>query len=348
MSAWKRSTPVRIFAIACAFATVSSASITARAEPSEKAAAEALFARGRELVDHGDLEAACPKLEASLKLDPAIGTRLHLADCYDRLGRTASAWATFLEVASLARIEGQTAREEIAVARARALEPRLTRVEVRVPEERRVPELAVQVGGVLVPQPSWGLALPFDPGPQPLRVSAPGYMPYESTFAMPGEGEVQIIEVPALWPAPPEPAPPSAPPRKGPKAPAPRSDTETGTKQRIWGIIIGGFGLAGISAGAVLGTQAILKNDASIPHCRPDDPTLCSPRGVELREEAFTYATGSTVSLVVGGGLVAAGLAVFFTAPWPAEPEARPEPQRVAVTPLVGPQVGGLSFGGSW
>ncbi len=321
----------------------------AQAQDSEKAAAEALFARGRELVDRGDLEAACPKLEASLKLDPAIGTRLHLADCYDRLGKTASAWATFLEVASLARIEGQAAREEIAVARAKALEPRLSRFEVRVPEENRLPELIVQIGAVLVPQPSWGLALPFDPGQHTLRVAAPGYNTYETVIDTPAEGQSAVVEVPALWPAPPEaPAPSAAIDSPKRAAPTPgEPDPNVGTTQRIWGIVIGGLGLAGVSAGAVLGAQAALKNDASMPHCRPDDPTLCSPKGVELRDEAFTYATGSTVALVVGGGVVAAGLAVFFTAPWPPEPESQKVGVRGAA-PFVGPDAAGFSLGGRW
>jgi hypothetical protein len=319
------------------------------AQPSEKPAAEALFVRGRQLVDRGDFDAACPKLEASLKLDPAIGTRLHLADCYDRQGRTASAWATFMEVASLARIEGQTAREEIAVARAKALELRLSRFEVRVPEANRVSELTVQIDDVLVPQPSWGLALPFDPGQHTLRVTAPGFNAYETVIDTPAEGQTTVIEVPALWPAPPEaPAPSTAAAGSKQSVPAPvEADPDAGTTQRIWGIVIGGLGLAGVSAGAVLGTQAILKNDASMPHCRPDDPNLCSPRGVELREEAFTYATGSTVALVVGGGVIAAGLAVFFTAPWPPEPEAQKVGVR-GIAPFVGPDAGGFSLGGRW
>ncbi|NUO48788.1 MAG: hypothetical protein HOV80_08025 [Polyangiaceae bacterium] len=339
---------LRVLSMAGCMSATYLAAHGAWAQTEEKAAAEALFVRGRELADRGDYEAACPKLEASLKLDPAIGTRLHLADCYDRQGRTASAWATFMEVASLARIEGQTAREEIAVARARALELRLSRFEVRVPEANRLPELTVQIDDVLVPQPSWGLALPFDPGKHSLRVTAPGYKAYETVIDTPAEGQSSVVDVPALWPEPPEAPSPSAAGRaKRDSQPAQGEDADAGTTQRIWGIVIGGLGLASVSAGAVLGTQAVLKNDASMAHCKPDDPTLCSPRGVELRDEAFTYATGSTVSLIVGGGVVAAGLAVFFTAPWPPEAEAQKVGVR-AVVPFVGPDAAGFSLGGRW
>ena len=66
---------------------------------SDKAASVALFNEGRRLVGLGKLAEACPKFEASFSLVPGIGTQLNLADCYQQLGRTASAWATFRDAA---------------------------------------------------------------------------------------------------------------------------------------------------------------------------------------------------------------------------------------------------------
>ena len=63
---------------------------TAYAEDSV-AVAEHLFQEARVLVERGDYAAACPKLEASQKLEPAVGTQFNLADCYEHVGRTASA-----------------------------------------------------------------------------------------------------------------------------------------------------------------------------------------------------------------------------------------------------------------
>src|SRR5262245_32588034 len=70
---------------------------------SDSAGARALFAEGRALMDKDRYEEACPKFEESLRLDPGMGTQFNLAHCWEKLGRTASAWALFLDVAAAAR-----------------------------------------------------------------------------------------------------------------------------------------------------------------------------------------------------------------------------------------------------
>src|SRR5688572_17830814 len=63
---------------------------------SDSATARALFAEGRKLMGEKKYEDACPKFEESLRLDHGMGTQFNLAFCWEQLGRTASAWATFL------------------------------------------------------------------------------------------------------------------------------------------------------------------------------------------------------------------------------------------------------------
>ena len=84
------------------------------------------------------------------------------------------------------------------------------------------------------------------------------------------------------------------------------------------------------------------KNDASMVRCRGDDASLCNPRGVELRDRAFAYATGSTVALVAGGTLVAAGVIMFFAAP---ETERN---RPLGLRPVVGTEVAAVELGGAW
>src|SRR5690348_15501816 len=90
-------------------AVVLSFSHVARAE-GDKATAEALFSEGRRLMASGDYAAACEKFAASQKHDPGLGTSLNLADCYEKSGRTASAWAEFRDAASAAHRVGSKDR----------------------------------------------------------------------------------------------------------------------------------------------------------------------------------------------------------------------------------------------
>src|SRR6185436_4269196 len=86
--------------------------LPAAAQSSNDAAARALFAEGRKLSSEGKWQEACPKFEESLRLVPGAGTRFNLADCWEHIGRTASAWSGFLDVAAEAKAAGQADREK--------------------------------------------------------------------------------------------------------------------------------------------------------------------------------------------------------------------------------------------
>ena len=75
------------------FASFISFSGAVVAQERDPAAAQALFDQGRDLMRQNKHAEACPKLAESNRLDPAIGTLFHLADCYEQSGRVASAWA---------------------------------------------------------------------------------------------------------------------------------------------------------------------------------------------------------------------------------------------------------------
>src|SRR5215471_10148564 len=85
---WRYAAAALAIAGACLMSTPRAA---AQVSTEDRVAAESLFTDARRLMQAGDYEHACPKLEASRRLEPALGTTLNLADCYDKLGRTASA-----------------------------------------------------------------------------------------------------------------------------------------------------------------------------------------------------------------------------------------------------------------
>src|ERR1700688_204100 len=78
------------------------------------ATVEALFNEGRRLATEGKLAEACPKFLSSYKLEHRTRTLLNLADCYEKNGQLASAWARFVEVATLAERAGQSDRADYA------------------------------------------------------------------------------------------------------------------------------------------------------------------------------------------------------------------------------------------
>jgi len=228
---------------ALAAALVWSAASPAYAD--DTATAQALHDEAKALIAKGSWAPACPKLEESYRLSPAIGTRYKLADCYEHTGRTASAWAHFLGVASTAKAAGQADREKEARARAAALEPKLSRLAIVVPEASRAAGLEIKRDGQVVGAPQWGEALPIDPGAHEVTASAPGKRVYRAQIDV-GEAATTKVIVPALEAdgartaeLPPAPSPSTtatiAPP---PPPPPPESGLSRSTVG--WGFVAGG------------------------------------------------------------------------------------------------------------
>jgi hypothetical protein len=172
----------------------------ARGEPgaTEKATAEALFQQGTDLMGEKQYAAACEKFAGSHQLDPALGTLLRLADCNDRIGKSASAWAMFKEASSVAHTRNEPERWRMADERGGELEKRLSKLEIKL-ESKNVPAgFELKLNGVSIPRATWDAALPVDPGKQKLEASAPGRITWMGTVEVPEGPAMRSIEVPAL------------------------------------------------------------------------------------------------------------------------------------------------------
>jgi hypothetical protein len=131
----------------------------------DAAAGEALFQEGRKLMTENRFAEACERFAVSRRLNPGVGTSLNLADCLEKLGRTASAYGMFNETAIEAqRMSDKIGRDVEARARAHALEPRLSKLSVVVPPAHRAAGMEVRRDGQALGQDLWGLAIPVDPG----------------------------------------------------------------------------------------------------------------------------------------------------------------------------------------
>ncbi|RYE93495.1 MAG: hypothetical protein EOO75_04245, partial [Myxococcales bacterium] len=243
----------------------------ARAQTDPSATAEALFVAGKQMLEAGKYADACPKLAESHRLDPATGTLFALAFCYEKAGQTASAWASYRDVAGRARRESNPEREQAARDRVAALEKELSSLTITVPAEMASIEgLVVKRDGVSLLQGAWNTPMPTDPGPHTVEATAPSRQRWSTTVRLLPGGRSETVRVPALAPVA---APVVAPVAVAP-APVSVPSERPSSTLRTAGYITGAVGLVGLGLGAGFGLRALGKNDDSKADCRGN---VCGP-----------------------------------------------------------------------
>jgi hypothetical protein len=273
----------------------------------EKATAQALFEGALQLMGAKHYAEACPKLEESERLDPALGTRFRLSECEEAVGRLASAWAGFLEVADLAHGSGQKDRENVARTRAAAIEPKLSRVKVQVTSPD-TPGLEVAHDHDIVGRGQWGTPVPIDPGTYTITATAPGKRPWRGSVTIADDGSTASVTVPTLDDAPL--APTSAAVMLTTTA-SPATNTHV-SGAKIAGFTLVGIGAAGIAAGVVMGLVAKGNYNDTGAHCTA---TACDATGEATESSARSLATAATAVFIAGAAAGAAGAIIVLVAP---------------------------------
>ena len=270
-----------------------------RADP---AAAEALFREGRELLERGEVVAACEKLAASSALEPSAGTLLNLATCRLKQGKIATAWAHFVSAERLAQNQNRPEQAREAERRALELEPKLATLTLLVPSPP--PGLEVRRAGQVVQAGSFGTRVPVDPGQIVIEASAPGYEPFRTELAIGAIADRRVVEIRMLAHSPIA-APVGA-------AGMPAGDALSQKRARgagSWPWVIGGVGGAALLTGGVFGLLALNSNATAKSQC--DDGTRsCSGAALQIAERRDREALVSTLG--VGVGLVGIGVAAFW------------------------------------
>ena len=164
-----RTVPTRL-ALTTAVATVLMCGL-ARAERPDPAAAETFFRLGRASSDAGDYPRACVQFAESLRLDPAPGTLLNLADCEEHMGRVASARESFLRLGTV--VPASDERSGIARERAAALAPRVPWITVALTPDTP-PDARIFRDDVEIDRPHLAAPWAVDPGWHSVLVVAPG------------------------------------------------------------------------------------------------------------------------------------------------------------------------------
>ena len=283
----------------------------AQEKSADAAAAEALFSEGLRLKKAGDYAKALERFRRSDVLGSALGTKLNIADCLDKLGKTASAWHVFREVADLAGARGLAEPEKIANERAAALAPQLSKLVIEVPLESRHAKLVVRRDGQTVAALVWGTALPVDPGAHEISASAPGYLPWSTRVQIGSAQPTRTIVGPARQPAPSKPGGDKTPP----PPPPPPPPTTSWPPMRVAGVTVGAVGVAALGVGIGLGLHALsIRDDSNDQRYCDEETGFCDETGIDMRLEARDFGNASTALFIIGGAAISAGLVLSLVA----------------------------------
>jgi hypothetical protein len=325
----------------------------AQTAPQQSAAAQTAFDEAMKLMSQGRTAEACPKFAAAQRLDSGMATQFRLAECYEKTGQLASAWANYVEVADAAKGAKSKDREAFARKRAAALEPRLSRLSILVPPAlSALHGLEIKRDGSVVDKALWGTSIPVDPGEHVVVATAPGKKPWQGKSVateQPARLEVTIPPLRDLTPLLPL-LPPAATPAPPPAEPAPK-----GGRSAVPAILLGSLAAASAGAGVALLVVAgnkrtdaltldktILKNGGSCLGANMD------PRCEDLTNRARAVDTlqAIAISAFIGAGALATGALTYLL--WPAPGAKRASSTALHAAPIVGAGRGGLVLSGTF
>lgn len=300
---------------------------TAPAWADSRAEAIVLFEQGQAEMKAGRYDVACQVFSQSLALYPDSGTKGSLARCFEKVGKLASAWLLWRELAATAPSSPLRAD---ASKQAERLEPEVPKYILRV--ELPVPGMVVTVNGLR--SGVSGVPVPVDVGQVVVVANAPGYSEWKASVAA-EVGKTVPIDVPRLTFASPveevAPLPPPMPPLRDP-----------GSGRRIVGLAITGLGVANLVGGTVFGLSARSKYADAKDVCG-GTIAACDPNRVsesqDLVDIARRNANVSSILFAVGGAATIAGAVIWLTAPSASEGQ-------LSLGGMVAPGVGGAVLSG--
>jgi hypothetical protein len=254
--------------------------------------AETKFREAMERMKARAFDEACSLFEESERLAPAMTTEFRLAECYEQIGKLASAHRLYGEAAAAAERESMPERRDFARARVEAVAPRLLRLAIEPSAAAAtIAGLAIERDGKPLPAAEWGVAVPVDPGDHQVRATAPGRRAWSTVLRLEGTGREERVSVPDLVAA----------------APAVAEEDDGGGigPIAVAGLVVGGIGLAAMGAGVGMGFAAKSKYDDSLAECA--DGAHCTAAGLDQQDEALALGTAGTAVFVIGAVAFAAG-----------------------------------------
>jgi hypothetical protein len=249
----------------------------------------------------GNTAEACVAFEESARLDRQMGTVYNLAGCDAALGKIASAWAAYREVAQR---DTNAARRKSAGDLAAKLEPRVAKFVFTAAE--RPDGFVVTMNGQDITS-LIAVQTPIDLGVYEIIERAPGFQPRSVPLSVTTEGTVVTAALPALeratTPTNAQPLPPPVETVRTPAEPS-RGSNRTGivTAAASGGVLAGGLVLGLLARDKWREAQATCGGDA---RCGDDMKTA---QANELLGQARTRGWWSTGLVAIGAAGVGAGI----------------------------------------
>ena len=313
-------------------------------EATEATEATRLFSEAKELYAAASYAEACPKFEQSLAKKPGVGTEFNLADCWEKLGRTASAQGLFQKVASETNDLGQAERARRATERADALQPKVTRLVLRLKETS--PELVVELDERELAKSAFESPLAVDPGKHVLLLRAPGRRAWSMELVTTADDAGKlIVEVPALE----REARPARAAEAKPERAAPATEHHPDPTRRNIALALAGGGALAVLFGVAMGEQYIGSHQDAAAVCAAGRD--CTQGEVALHQKLVDderrSRTWAYVAIPMGGTALAAAAILYFTDP---ERRAHSQAASLRAAPLLSPGEGayGASVSGAF
>lgn len=313
---------------------VISLALAGRDVAAQDATAEVLFRDGNALMTEGRTAEACEAFEASNRIEPRAGTLIRLGECRERRQLLASAWSAYKDALARAR---DPRKREIAIARAAALEPRLSYLTISVSDESRVDGLTITRNGQALEPVMWNRALPVDGGDYVVAGHAPGHEEWQTTAHVAVEAARVSVEVPKfkelikLAPPPPVVVHATA-------EPAPVTGALTG--RRKLAIAAGATSVVALATGVVLGLEARSRQGEAHDLCGdPAESCDGASRANDLVRSAHHLGIAANVALGVAGAAAITGGVLWLTG-------GREHRSLAQIAPTAGPgELGVVAWG---
>jgi tetratricopeptide (TPR) repeat protein len=304
------------------------------ADPASKKRADKLFEDGRKYLANGEYSLACTAFEQSQQADPAIGTQLNIALCYEKWGKLAAAHDAYVEAERQA-LEVKDKRSTVARKKSEELERKVAHLRVTLPDgvDRYAIYLldAVEIG---VAKLTADLVL--DPGSHVIEMRIAGAPPSRSEIELePGQQMKLELVAPVVKQD-------SNDVKPVVEAPRPVAIITTTTRSKP--ALYGGLGLV-VAGAATIGVASFIaldaRSDYNAANKRCPDGMCASQADFEATRDARDRARSMTWVFAGGAAVAVIGTILIVTSKRTTTRES------ISLTPTLTNNGAGIAIGGA-